>query len=59
LKAFVDPNLPKVLKERIAKVEYVEDESPSLTREKLARRQGMLDTIAILEAMVRDQERKK
>ena len=59
LKAFVDPNLPEVLKARIPLVEYVEEESPSKTREKLAKRQGMLDIVAILEAMIREQKRDK
>jgi len=59
LKAFVDPNLPEVLKARIPLVEYVEEENPSTTREKLAKRQGMLDIVAILEAMIREQQRDK
>ena len=58
LKAFVDPALPKTLRKRIPEMEYVEDESPNKTKEKLARRQGMLDLISILDAMVREQERK-
>lgn len=58
LKAFVDPALPETLRKRIPEMEYVEDESPSKTKEKLARRQGMLDLISILAAMVREQERK-
>jgi hypothetical protein len=59
LKAFVDPNLPEVLKKKIPEVEYVEEENPSKTREKLAKRQGMLDIVAVLEAMIREQERDK
>lgn len=58
LKAFVDPALPETLRKRIPEMEYVEDESPNKTKEKLARRQGMLDLISILAAMVREQERK-
>ena len=58
LKAFVDPALPETLLKRVPEMEYVEDESPSKTKEKLARRQGMLDLISILAAMVREQERK-
>tara|TARA_R100000664_G_scaffold19367_1_gene28527 strand:+ start:574 stop:768 length:195 start_codon:yes stop_codon:yes gene_type:complete len=57
-KAFVDPNLPVVLRKRIPETEFVEEESPSKTREKLARRQGMIDLVIILEAMIREQERK-
>jgi hypothetical protein len=58
LKAFVDPALPETLRKRIPALEYVEDESPNKTKEKLARRQGMLDLISILDAMIREQERK-
>ena len=57
LKAFVDPKLPEILRQRIPHPEYVEDESPTKTREKLAKIQGMLDTITILESMVRDQQK--
>ena len=59
LKAFVDPNLPETLRKRIPPVEFVEEENPNQTREKLARRQGMLDIVAILEAMIREQQRDK
>ena len=58
-KAFVDRNLPEVLKKRIPEIEYVEEENPNKTREKLARRQGMIDLVVILEAMIREQERKQ
>jgi hypothetical protein len=58
LKAFVDPNLPELLKKRIPVVEYVEEENPNITREKLAKRQGMLDAIAIIEGLLREQARK-
>jgi hypothetical protein len=57
LKAYVDPNLPKVLRERIPHPEYVEDESPNKTREKLAKIQGMLDIVAVLETMLREQQK--
>ena len=58
LKAFVDPNLPRVLKQRIKPLELEDGDDPESLMQKAQMRKGQLELIAILEGMVRDQERK-
>lgn len=58
MKAYVDPELPKVLKQRIKPLELEEGDDQESLMQKALMRKGQLELIAILEGMVRDQDRR-
>lgn len=58
MKAYVDPDLPRVLKQRIKPLELEEGDDQESLMQKALMRKGQLELIAILEGMVRDQDRR-
>ena len=58
LKAWVDPKLPEVLKERIPALELLSEDDPESLMLRAQKRAGALELIAIMEGMVRAQDKR-